>query len=203
MVWYFTEPGALILPAHTLYASRNYSTGIQGTNLVGEVFGAPRPWRNGSPPVVLAGDHFCGDLTNFESGTSFSLAHDEPLDVNGDPACCTGLPVVTGPMLPDPLPPGISADFGAGSTFFVLGGVHPNEVYNNDGDPPEVFLQLVQLPGRRIRFCPRWQLVDNFFGPHALDLVSFDNATFTSIWRANAFTFGFAIGTLFAVRPFP
>jgi hypothetical protein len=203
MVWYFADPAAQAFPSHHLYGSRNWSTGDAGSNPVGEVYAAPRPWRNGSAPVSLPGDHFCGPEPFFDEGVPFSAAADEPLDENGDPACCTGLPVLDGPRLPDPLPPGVKATFGMGTTFFVLTGVAPNRVYVNDGDPPEEFLQFEEYAAGRIRDCPRWRLADVFFGHHNLELVSFDNTTFTSVWVSDAFTFGFPPGTLFTVSPFP
>jgi hypothetical protein len=57
--WYFCDDAAQAFPAHHLFASANWDSLPGGTNHVGEVVGAPRPYNDGLMPRFLeqAGDH--------------------------------------------------------------------------------------------------------------------------------------------------
>lgn len=50
--WYFQDVNPQLF-GHTHFGSLNWSKPDYGAGLVGEVIGAPRPWRNGSVPPLI------------------------------------------------------------------------------------------------------------------------------------------------------
>lgn len=53
IVWYFALPGAPLVPYNHSLHSLNWSRPDYGQGQIGEVIGAPRPWRDGSYPDFI------------------------------------------------------------------------------------------------------------------------------------------------------
>jgi hypothetical protein len=87
VIWYFVPEDRPFLPFASAFASRNYDDertdwpdGKQqppagdGTE-VGEVLGAPRPWRDGSDPIHYPGTHVLGTAQQFAKGIDPPLVY--------------------------------------------------------------------------------------------------------------------------------
>lgn len=92
IVWYFTEPGATPLPYYTVFGSGNWSNARDEWDGPGEVLGSRRAWRDGSPPVNLAGANIVGSPDDFQNGVSIDDADYHTVNAS---------------VLPPPLWPGV------------------------------------------------------------------------------------------------
>lgn len=90
--WYFVDQTTPFLPFPTVFNSANWRNDKSLEPLLGEVTGASRPWRNGLPPGLYTGNHFCGTAQQFRDGIPAPV----PIDrlTNGQPVCC-GSPLPT------------------------------------------------------------------------------------------------------------
>lgn len=90
VAWYFCEPGAKPLPFPTIFGSNQWCNfQKEPTPILGEVIGAPRPWRDGSPPPLALTGLPCGTAADFAAGNpSPPLVPIVPV-VWGVPPCCT------------------------------------------------------------------------------------------------------------------
>jgi hypothetical protein len=87
--WYFVPDGTPALPVPTAFYSHNWDTDPKGWEGVGEVVGAPRPWRNGSYlGNALASGHFCGTDQQWAEGDPSPPVLPTPLNEAGTPLCC-------------------------------------------------------------------------------------------------------------------
>jgi len=89
IIWYWVDDDAGQLDRPTPFCSRNYQALAKHEGgPLGEVIGAERPWRNGSPPFAHpTSGHPCGSASQWRGETPLA---DVPLFF-GYPACC--LPV--------------------------------------------------------------------------------------------------------------
>jgi len=71
VTWFRAPIGALAFPGHCLLASGNWASAKYPWNGVGEVEGAPRPWRDGKGPFLFSGQYFAGPITAFTEGTEY------------------------------------------------------------------------------------------------------------------------------------
>lgn len=88
--WFFCEPDAKFLPFRTVFNSGNWWSDKTTSPPLGEVAGAPRPWRNGQPPAPYDGQAPCGNDQKFLEGDA--LPPNPPIErlANGMPTCCAG-----------------------------------------------------------------------------------------------------------------
>lgn len=102
MTWYFVDPSTPLFPARTVFSSLNWTRPHWSpTPNLGEVIGAPRPWRSGSRPDLVPGPGvfpLTGLTEWFFTGAPPGAA-DPP--VWGGMSCPV---VVTTPCRPFPLP---------------------------------------------------------------------------------------------------
>jgi hypothetical protein len=83
ITWYRAPIGAQTFTEPSVFRSLNYGLAL-GT--IGEVEGAPRPWRNGSNPIDSLGINVCGPTTLFSTGQSGpGVAQFKP---SGARSCC-------------------------------------------------------------------------------------------------------------------
>lgn len=85
--WFFTAPGAAFFPGLNRFGSLNWLPGPIPDDGVGEVLGAPRPWANGSYPVVPNGTAPDGPLEDFTTGNN-PASPPLTLNPNGIPLTC-------------------------------------------------------------------------------------------------------------------
>jgi hypothetical protein len=94
--WFFTDAEALPYP-HS-FGSLNWDTDHCGVEGVGEVWLAPRPYRNGSPVGDAPGTGPpCGTRDQWLHGQPVPPLVPTPLDAGGTPSCCGGAPVAMVP----------------------------------------------------------------------------------------------------------
>lgn len=93
--WVWAEPNAQLFPLFTPFTSLNWLDKNYNPPAppLGEILGAPRPWRDGSG-FALSGDHYCGDIDWWKNGLPLPLPPSPPL-VDGVPVCCTGASAAT------------------------------------------------------------------------------------------------------------
>jgi hypothetical protein len=87
ITWYKAPTGALAFPDHHYFGSLNYTDRNSGTNPVGEIVGALRPWSNGATPAGILGTNFCGAAADYLGITAFRSTP-MPLNSFGQPTCC-------------------------------------------------------------------------------------------------------------------
>lgn len=75
--WFFCQDGALPFPGRHLFSSRNWEPVPGSADGIGEIFGADRPWVDGSVPPFdgtvapgFDGKHFAGPQSAYEFGAS-------------------------------------------------------------------------------------------------------------------------------------
>jgi len=86
--WYFCEPEAKVFPHRTVFNSGNWWNDKTFSGPLGEVAGAPRPWRNGQPPGPYDGQDFCGTPSMFLNGEPAPPSPPVERLANGVPTCC-------------------------------------------------------------------------------------------------------------------
>jgi hypothetical protein len=117
VVWYFTEPGAQVLPFYTRFASGNWATERVEWPGVGEVLFAPRPYSKGENPGRYFGERYCGSPQHFAAGQPLPPARPVPVTRSGEPLCCL-----------------IDQEFGAlGGGSAMVHGLNPHHLVGSGG----------------------------------------------------------------------
>lgn len=202
--WYRAPPGALALPFRTIFGSLNWSAPQVGTNDLGEVYHAARPWGNGAAPAGVVGNNYCGTEVEFAQGLETYLGSDRPVWDNGLPQCCTPPP----PPPPECVPWTFFAERYA--SWDATGLLLPSF-----GDPYE-FQQGYYEPDTLNGYYWAWSsavdcggsfgsevwafLNNTVDGQWKCDIVSYDPVTGESSWRAPPDS-GYRPGELFFIGP--
>jgi hypothetical protein len=85
--WFFSAPNAAILRGLNSFRSLNWEDAAQRQQLLGEQPGNRR-WNNGQRPLLLAGDHECGEGSNWQNGFPGPFTPGRAITTNGVPFCC-------------------------------------------------------------------------------------------------------------------
>jgi hypothetical protein len=124
--WFFASPGAPFLPRH-VFGSLNWSKPDYGSGTPGEVIGATRPWRDGSPPAYFLPDATfprLGSDADFAGGAGGPLSAPPPIDYAGRRKSAAGDAMDVFPAwIPAVIaPPLASSVWGLGSALPVIPG---------------------------------------------------------------------------------
>lgn len=99
VTWYFTAPGAKLLPYPTAFGSRNWASEKTGWTYPGEVEGASRTWSNGARRPEFIGQSPCGAAVHWQEGFGAGNPADLPANEDDVPFCCLGQFVPRGGIL--------------------------------------------------------------------------------------------------------
>lgn len=94
--WYFVKDPTQLLGRPTAFGSTIWGKPEASSLGPGEVRGAPRPWRPGTPPSWDPTINICGSVDDWANGFGLGVLPQLPLDpVTFQPLCCQSEEVVT------------------------------------------------------------------------------------------------------------
>lgn len=88
ILWYKCAAGAPVIAGHNLIGSGNWSDHSHRWQVIGEVEGASRAWRDGSRPWNAAIGQPAGNPAYFKAAPPFSAAGEMPVTSFGAPVSC-------------------------------------------------------------------------------------------------------------------
>jgi hypothetical protein len=87
--WYFTRPGAELMPFGSAFVSSNWDDDGSADVQLGENrYRSTKPWRNGATPRRAFGQHFCGEEPQWQQGFLAGFFPLAEFDGQGVPKCC-------------------------------------------------------------------------------------------------------------------